>query len=164
MVPSPPRLTARSRPAASLSGSHPRSTRSSASASVRGRRTSWPCSVNHATASLATRSASGRSRCTTSAIWAISPAPQAGGLGYDRLEVDGLRQSVDAEVDQELDVALGSSERRDHGPNHDGIVCRERVTDLLEHAPPHLRIADDPPTAGRLGPPGLELRLDQGDE
>ena len=128
IVPSPPRLTARSRPTRELVGiARPlveaRPDRRPASAPApRGRAS--------AAATSARPRSPRRSSCTTRATVAVRargrrwPSARPRSPTDDGVEVDrrSRRRAAGARVDEELDVAVGPPEGRDHGLHHGGSL------------------------------------------
>src|SRR3954447_19575120 len=153
IVPSPPRLRTSS---ASRGARPPRKGGGwSASASSAGIHAVWPRASSHSCAARASAAASVRSWWAT-IITALTRVPAAWDRSCGCLGGSG--------VDKELDVAVGTMDRRGDPAGHGRAQATQRLVDLAAHAPVHLGIGDHTATLRDLLPPGLELRLHEHDE
>ena len=156
MVPSPPRLSARSKSPAAVIGDHEIGAAQHV-ASSGGRRTWCPAEASQSSASCASWSASWRCWWTTSSTQPISsPSPRASTSPSDGVEARS-RPSRPAAAglgqQEELDVAVAPGDRRADDRLGAGARPAERLGDLAGPPPPSSPGPGSPPAPGPP-PPG----------
>ena len=173
IVPSPPRLTARSSPAAKLVVGHAHSGGRTPSASssaagrcvTRARRASWPPGDGQL-GGLRRGRGGGRGRrspCQApSTARVTASATTASRSTSERARRPGA-SGRGPEVDEELDVAVGPRERRHHDIHHRGSLVAQCGADLARAPAATLWVADDAPPRTTSVLARLELRLDEQD-
>ena len=165
IVPSPPRLTARSSPAAERRRRrHPWSPRPARSASGRAGAPSWPLVEQPAGSLAGQRRPPGRVVVEHEADRGHQRPLRLGQGRVDQVAgvVDAPGRGAGAgRGARNSTLPSAPREGRHHDAHDGGSEAVERGSDLPEHPAPHARVADDAPAPGRLGPSGLELRLHQ---